>query len=479
MPDSAAALPHSETRVRADANVLAPRMAALALSAGVLGALLVPGARAGLGLSVAAVAVLATAAAGARSRHDAWQVTCLVAAALLAAAALFRDATWLVAGDLVIALILASVALAGGHSWMALISAPATVASHFLVAPAAVLRGALELVPRGAAGSAFPALRGAVLGAGLVVVFGMLFASADGAFAHLAGELVLEPVPIDDLPLRMLVGLAAVVVAGGLAMAGRKEDSTEPKSAPKRTLAPTEWGLALGALVALFAAFVGIQFVVLFGGHRHVLETAGLTYAEYAREGFAQLLVVAVLVIAVVAGAWRWSRLETPRHRVVLNGLLVALCCLTLVILVAALHRLDLYVDAFGATRLRIAATATCAWIGGLLALVLAGVLSSHRRWLPRASAILTAVVAVAFTAINPDARVAERNVDRFEQEGRIDVAYNASLSADATPALAALPEYIAGRVLAEQRQRLEADDGWRGLNIARIRARDALSAVP
>jgi len=49
--------------------------------------------------------------------------------------------------------------------------------------------------------------------------------------------------------------------------------------APVR-LSLLEWLIPLSLLNALFAAFVIVQFAVLFGGHDHVLETAGLTYSE-------------------------------------------------------------------------------------------------------------------------------------------------------------------------------------------------------
>ena len=72
-----------------------------------------------------------------------------------------------------------------------------------------------------------------------------------------------------------------------------------PARAPaKVALGRLEWALPLGALVVLFAGFVALQLTTLFGGERHVLETAGLTYAEYARSGFAQLLAVAALTLA-------------------------------------------------------------------------------------------------------------------------------------------------------------------------------------
>ena len=80
----------------------------------------------------------------------------------------------------------------------------------------------------------------------------------------------------------------------------------------------------------------------------HVLDTAGLTYAEYARSGFAQLLAVAALTFAVIAAARRWAAAAAAA------ALLAALCVLTLVVLASALKRLGLYEETYGFTRLRL-----------------------------------------------------------------------------------------------------------------------------
>ena len=94
----------------------------------------------------------------------------------------------------------------------------------------------------------------------------------------------------------MLVG------ALGLALAARGTLRGAARfAAPRLRLA--EWAIPLALLDLLFLAFVAVQLTVLFGGHDHVLETSGLTYAEYAREGFWQLIAAAALTLVVVGGA--------------------------------------------------------------------------------------------------------------------------------------------------------------------------------
>ena len=63
-----------------------------------------------------------------------------------------------------------------------------------------------------------------------------------------------------------------------------------------------EIGTVLGAIDLLFLSFVIVQFRYLFGGHALVQATTGLTYAEYARRGFFELVAVAALVLPLLLG---------------------------------------------------------------------------------------------------------------------------------------------------------------------------------
>ena len=56
--------------------------------------------------------------------------------------------------------------------------------------------------------------------------------------------------------------------------------------------------------------------------------------------------------------------------------------------------------------------------------------------WVPRAVLVSAAVFALGFAAMNPDAWVAARNIDRFDAGKSLDTAYLSTLGADATPVI-------------------------------------------
>lgn len=454
------------------------RFAVAATAAGILGAVALPGAPAGLGLLLVAVAIAAAAqtlqALPVRGPHALLAALAL----LLAAAAMLRDADWLVALDAGAAACLASLAASRRRSAQGVLRGSFALIARLPAAPAfAAWSTGVRLRP-GAARVALPAARGVILAGALSLVFGGLFASADAAFAQLTGEVLSPDVDLGLLPARLAAFAGVVAVAGGLVTVALAGPAQAASAGGARTGRRAEWVTALVVLDLLFAAFVAVQLAVLFGGHDHVLTTAGLTYAEYAREGFVQLLLAALLTLGVLAAAWPHARTQRD-GRDALELLLSLLCVLTLVVLVSALRRLGLYEDAFGFTVARLSGHAAILWIGGVLMLVMAATLLRRTDWLPLAVAGLTAAGLAAFTLVNPEAVVAERNVERFRERGKIDVPYLRGLSADATPALLELPRRQASCAVAGQAESLGERDGFFGFNVARARARRVLERLP
>ena len=431
-------------------------MRVLAALAAVTAAALLPRAPLGIDVPLVAVLVAATVATSVRRSLDAALFGSLAVALAFMPAVL--DAGWVAAVDIAAACVLATVAVAG----------PRLVAP---LAPFRALSGVPEIVPPVPHRSA-PVLRGLAFGCALVLPFGALFWTADAAFAEIGRS---APIPsLSSLPARLAV--FALVLFGALALAlAAKRVFTDP-TLPTPKLGLSEWAIPLVLLDALVLAFVVVQVTVLFGGRDHVLETAGLTYSEYARQGFWQLIAAATLTLVVVGTAVRAAEVRRRRDEILLKALLGALCVLTIVTVASTVHRLGLYEDAFGLTRSRLAAE-TFSWgLGGLFVLVLlAGCVGVVRAQVARIALAGATLGLLAFSISNPDGRIAQRNVDRWRETGDLDVAYVQELSADAVPALSALPEPLRTEILAPYGERLAKGEPWTSANYGRHRAREAL----
>ncbi|WP_440067271.1 DUF4153 domain-containing protein [Streptosporangium sp. OZ121] len=449
---------------------------------GALAAVAVPYSRAGLGLVLVAAAMGLAAIPAARRRINPWSAGMGAIAYGLVATVMFRDADWLVGILLLAGFLTAALALSGaGRGWLGVIRGAASVVLGLLPVPwflGARLKG---LASRR---RVMPLLLGGGLTVVLLVVFGALFASADAVFAEAVERVFSAQEWAESMPLRILLFVVFAIVVASAVLVGLRPVA-EPKAPDlKVTVGRGLWVTPLTALNLLFATFVGMQLTVLFGGTRWVLSATGLTYAEYARSGFFQLVVVSVFVLAIVAVASGTLELKGA-DRWLMAGLLGVLCVLTLVILFSALHRLDLYADAYGLSRLRASVSATVLWLGGIFALVLvAGAARltgrGHARWLPRTVVIMTSASLLAFAVWNPDLRVAETQIAVRGVE-RVDLEYLGDLGAEAVPALDRLPEPARSCVLRDviAANELVGPDPWNGWNLARREARELLERRP
>ncbi|MBP2455914.1 DUF4153 domain-containing protein [Mycolicibacterium lutetiense] len=354
--------------------------------------------------------------------------------------------------------------LFGGRTWTAVLTAP------FLpwVLAARVVRWVQHALPRRAS---IPSLSRIVVVLGvtviLVLVFGGLFAAADPAFARIFGNLVPSFDSADSTARVLVFGLVVFFVLAGAYLTRFPPRLDVLAPAPMRPVPRWEWALPLGVLDVLFLAFVAVQATVLFGGHTHVLETEGLTYAEYARQGFWQLLWVSALTLLVLSVAIRVAGRGEEADRRLLRVLVGILCATSVVVVISAIHRMWLYQQAYGFSTERLTVITIEVWLGVVFLLVAVAGIRISGRWLPHAVLVTGIVALLGLAALNPERLVADRNIDRFEQTGALDAKYLSGLSADIDPALHRLPESVRECVTARKRD----PDPWYTFNLSRARA--------
>ena len=406
-----------------------------------------------------------------------WDRFCWSSATVaLLAVGTFRSAGWLFVLCLLVATLTGALALAGGRSMRAITAA-------YVVAPFATLRavpwlfGGLSRVRRrGGKSSATRVAATIAVSIALLTVFGALLTSADTAFADAIEKIT----PTLDAGTIVRWIFVFGVTAGGLGGAAYLRATPPDLSGLDRTegrkVNRLEWAVPLGLLVVLFAGFVAVQLTVLFGGSRHVLDTAGLTYADYARGGFWQLSFVTALTLIVLAGAARWAPRRTAADRVLLRSILGALAALTLVIVASALLRIYVYTDTYGLTRLRLLVACCEGWFGLVLIMVLVAGVWIRASWLPKAAIGAGVLALLGLAVANPDGMIAANNI---RQTRTIDLTYLSSLSPDAAPALSRLGDPTARACVLRRIGNDMQPDDWRGWNLGRVRARQIIAAQP
>ncbi|KFA93531.1 DUF4153 domain-containing protein [Archangium violaceum] len=354
---------------------------------------------------------------------------------------------------------------------------------HAALMPPGVLRAEVDLsAARRQVPKLMPVVRGALLAVPVLFVFTALLVSADAVFeAAVARVLSFSPglTFLDAVGRLVFVGGSAFGVLGLLAHAQRRRrngaEAGEAEVAPVQTrLGFVECLTLVGLVDLLFLGFAAIQFAFLFGAAQ--LPARFISYSEYARRGFFELLAVSMMTLGLSMALARWTRLRSEGQVTAFRVACSVMVGLVLVILASAMKRMALYESAYGYTHLRV--------YTHVFMVALAGVLvwrAVTLWWRPERFAIGAFVGALGFLAalnvLNPDAFIARGNLERAAEGHVLDEMHMVSLSEDAAPELAARMALAPDSTLARSvhgmfcRFSEPMPGGWPAFHLARHRA--------
>lgn len=219
----------------------------------------------------------------------------------------------------------------------------------------------------------------------------------------------------------------------------------------------------LRALV-LFNLIFAVQSLLdmgyLWGGVRL---PAGMSYAEYAHRGAYPLLVAALL-----AGLFALISQPFAGDRPVLRILLYIWIAQTILLVLSSILRLDLYVEAYGLTRLRFAAFIWMVLVAlGLVLMIMQMMAKRGVGWFVARAVGLGLLALYTVSLINVDGFIARHSL----AAGKVDGYYLCSLSEGAAPALA---DY--GPPLCQRAVSVPQD--WREWGFRNARLRRSLAAI-
>ena len=330
---------------------------------------------------------------------------------------------------------------------------------------------------------------GLIISAPVLVVVIALLAEADTVFQNLIAN-ALKPLEfIGSIPLAEhmgVIGIITVLLFGYLALVLKAKVERISESAEKDSGA---WDATIVATVlvmvnAVYILFCAIQFTYLFGGEEVIRSIPDYTYAEYARRGFSELIVVTVINLSILLIGLRFTKNGGKLDRLVLALRCLLVLC-TVIMLYSAHLRLKLYEDAYGYTYARIFAHT---FIGFLFTLFMLTLYKLWRRELPLLKAFAVAAL-LAYTTlnyVNIDAIIAQRNIDRYFRTGKIDLDYLQELSYDAIPELTRLSVVDNGDMAAkaeavllrDKQAELNSESPWQSYNFSKAKAKRILSEI-
>ena len=281
-------------------------------------------------------------------------------------------------------------------------------------------------------GKAREILIGIAVAIPVVLLIGGLLMSADLVFSNMIAK-VFEGIRIPA----NLAGICFMLCFGfissycGVRYTAYRKDRQDREV---KILTETTAMFTVSVLVAvLYVIFCGIQIIYLFGGGGEL--PAGVTYAEYARQGFFQLLVVCILNLGAVLTMEHFFQ----RNRAV-DAVLTVISVCTIIMTASSGWRMILYIRAYQLTFLRVVVLVALA----VITLLMAGTICYiwNRRFpLFQYGMAVVCVSYVLFAFAHVDAGLPPMIWRRSKMEIlRGDYSYLSCLSTDAAPVIA---EYL------------------------------------
>lgn len=258
---------------------------------------------------------------------------------------------------------------------------------------------------------------------------------------------------------------------------------TEAKN-PKTYIDPIILMTVLVMVDMIYLLFSLIQFSYLFGGGTHTLPLE-LSYAEYARRGFFELLLVTMINFSIMLFIIYFSDFQRKATANILKTLLFAMGIFTYVMLYSSFYRMGLYEQKYGYTYLRVFVYfflfVESVSLIGTLAYIVCPKFNLFKMYF-----VIFLVFYIGLNYINIDSMIAKKNIDRYFKETHdIDIHYLQSLPYDAVPQITRLLKADDAAIvnqtkeyLEEVKKDLQDTRDWQEFNLSEYRAKTILLEI-
>jgi hypothetical protein len=331
---------------------------------------------------------------------------------------------------------------------------------------------------------------GLLLSIPLVAIIIALLSEADIVFNEWMSHIsdLLKNVKAEDMIAQLTIGLiVGMIIFSYIWSLYYKKDRLSGKTIKDNIEIKKVWDpvivLTMLTMVnVIYVVFTVIQFTYLFGGI-DLLLPQGVTYAEYARRGFFELVAVTLINVSIMTSVINFTKNENKKVATALKILNTLLVAFTMVMLVSASTRMSLYEETYGYTYLRVF---THAFMIFIFVMLIATLIKVWKESFPLLkSYIVVAIIAyLAINYFNADVFIVKNNIRRYEANigGQVDTYYFINLSFDAVPYMVKLLDDKNTEVSSSIRDQLESrknsladDNDWQSFNLSKFKAKKVL----
>lgn len=265
-------------------------------------------------------------------------------------------------------------------------------------------------------------MRGILIAIPVLLVFAILFISSDLLLiehTETLFEKIQDWLSADKIVAHVfLIGFCTLFFLGFYSAAFWKRFES-PVLSMLRARHYIESVIILASSAILFFGFILYQAFYLFGGQAAWVSIDGITYSEYAVQGFNELAVVSVLVIGLILSLRYFHTEHTQKHIIILETILLAE---TFLLIISAWLRMNLYIEQYGYTSARLFGIWFFVVISVLLGLFIYNILRQKlQHTFITQSFLFIGVAMLLFTASAPDALSVRQNIARATETSLYD----------------------------------------------------------
>ena len=175
--------------------------------------------------------------------------------------------------------------------------------------------------------------------------------------------------------------------------------------------------MILVSLNVIYLIFCYIQIKSLF------MRNTTLNYANYARQGFFQLMIVSIINLVTILIAKKRQNIDEIKTNKFINYMSLIMIVFTFIIVISAWVRMHFYESAYGYTLLRL--LVYCVLITeSIMFIPTIFYILDKKVNLIKSYFIIIVVIYICMNFANFDNIIAKRNIDRYIETGKIDLQY-------------------------------------------------------
>ena len=311
----------------------------------------------------------------------------------------------------------------------------------------------------------------------IVIIVILLLSNADMIFGNMFHGFVdiFKNIKIDHILGRILRGFIFFTYLGAVInyiifnYKGEKIKETKPFKVDNYTIK-----LLLTSLNVIYLLFDFIQIKSLM---LHQV-AKNINYAQYARSGFFELMAISFINLVIILVS-KHTKEETKYSKV----MSIAMVLLTLIIIISSAFRMHMYESAYGYTELRLLVYVSLITEIILLIPTIAYILNTKVNIFKHYMIILVTVYTIL--ALTPlDYIIANNNINRYHDKGKIDIEYLENYNCDNVPLLVELHNKTDDTKLKEdiadylQTNKFCSVSDFREYNISRVKANEEIKKL-